>query len=290
MLASGGIDAYLAALGSQAGEDFAWVDMLWANPTPRRLAFALYESFVLPWASVPLAVVALLAATAGTAVLLVNGRRALALLVVAFAPYALFHLLFQETLTVRYALPVVPAVACLAVSGLDAAGRSGRVLAAGLVAFALAVALPGGVAYGRESHPAFRAIAEMASASRNSPPAAVYSHYALRRPLQAASAAGLPVVEPRPQLRVARPGGVLAQRRRGPSLVPRRSQAHGPRAHRSAGANPGAALPLVGQRSRRVGRNSAGGCRLVSIRAAAVVCDRRVGVDAGDRRHRTGQR
>jgi hypothetical protein len=48
---SGGVNGYLAALGSQAGEDFAWVEMLWANPTPRRLALALTDSFLRPWSS-----------------------------------------------------------------------------------------------------------------------------------------------------------------------------------------------------------------------------------------------
>ncbi len=38
----------------------------------------------------------------------------------AFVPYAIFHLLFQETVTTRYALPLVPAVAYLAVRGLYA--------------------------------------------------------------------------------------------------------------------------------------------------------------------------
>ena len=32
-------------------------------------------------------------------------------LVVAFGPYAVFHLLFQETVTTRYAVPLVPVVA-----------------------------------------------------------------------------------------------------------------------------------------------------------------------------------
>ena len=54
---SGGLERYLVALGSQAGEDFAWTGMLWTTPTPRRLLFALWETFVLPWDSVPLAIV-----------------------------------------------------------------------------------------------------------------------------------------------------------------------------------------------------------------------------------------
>ena len=57
--------AYLAALGSQAGEDFAGVEMLYLNPTPRLAAFALLRTFVWPWDSVPLAAVVLMLAAFG---------------------------------------------------------------------------------------------------------------------------------------------------------------------------------------------------------------------------------
>ena len=67
------------------------------------------------------------------------------------------------------------------------------------VAAALIVAVPGGVAYGRDPHPAFRAIADAVQRGRVQPPAAIYSHYAVRRPLQAADTGSLRVVEPRTQ-------------------------------------------------------------------------------------------
>jgi hypothetical protein len=51
----------------------------------------------------------------------------------------------------------------------------------------LAVAVPAGIAYGREANPAFRAIAAMKSKAVASAPAAIYSHYSLRRPLQASA-------------------------------------------------------------------------------------------------------
>ena len=105
---SGGPAEYLRALGSQAGEDFAWVNMLWLEPTPRRLAFTLYETFVLPWGSVPLAALIAVSAAVGAIVAAVRDRAALAVLALAFGPYAAFHLLLQETITVRYALPTLP--------------------------------------------------------------------------------------------------------------------------------------------------------------------------------------
>jgi hypothetical protein len=193
---SGGIGGYMRALGTQAGEDFAWVNMLWLAPTPRRFAFALYETFVLPWASVPLAAAVGTAAVLGAVLMLVRERKTLAILLVAFAPYTVLHLLFQETITVRYTLPILPLVTVLAARGCAAAGRFAPLVAAPLLIMAAVVAVPAGVAYGREPHPAFRAIDDASRRATTNPPAAVYAHFSLRRPMQAA-ASTLPFVEPR---------------------------------------------------------------------------------------------
>jgi hypothetical protein len=197
VVASGGIDGYWRALGSQAGEDFAWVDMLWANPTPRRLAFALYETFVMPWGSVPLAIGVAVMAAVGLAGVIWRDRPALGLVCVAFVPYTLFHLLLQETSHVRYALPVLAPVAWLAGHGAMIAGRRvGPMVAAAVCVFAAWTALPGMVAYADEPHAAFRAIADMEAAAASEHPAAVFAHYSVRRPLQARTPAGVRVVEP----------------------------------------------------------------------------------------------
>jgi hypothetical protein len=197
LAASGGVAGYLRALGSQAGEDFAWVNMLWLEPTPRRLAFSLYETLVLPWASVPLAAVVLAAAVLGFAVMVMRERRPLWLLLAAFGPYTALHLLLQETITVRYALPVLPMVAFLCIRGMAVAGRALPLVAVPLVGTALIVAVPATVAFGREMHPAFRAIGDAVRRATTMPPAAVYTHYSLRRPIQADGS--LPFVEPRRQ-------------------------------------------------------------------------------------------
>ena len=108
-LVSGGPPRYWQALWSQAGEDIEGVDMLLTSTAPaRRLALNLYETFVLPWASLPLAIVVLLLAAIGALVLLRTSRRGLVLLTALVAPYLLFHLVYQENVTTRYALPVVP--------------------------------------------------------------------------------------------------------------------------------------------------------------------------------------
>lgn len=147
--------------------------MLWLEPTPRRLAFALYETFILPWGSLPLASAIAAAAAVGAFVMVRRERRALAVLFVAFGPYAAFHLLFQETLTVRYALPTLVPVVWLAARGLGAAGRFRSTVAASFVGGALIVSVPVGLAYGREPHPAFQAIADAQRLARTTPPAAV---------------------------------------------------------------------------------------------------------------------
>jgi hypothetical protein len=193
LLATGGLSAYLAALGTQAGEDFAFVDMLWANPTPRRLAFGLLHTLVLPWASVPLAAVMLVLAVIGGVVMAVRDRTALVTLLIAFGPYAAFHLVFQETVTVRYALPVVTPVAFLAARALATAGRATNVVAAPLAVLLCLQGMPALTAYGRDVHPAFRAIADARRRADDSPPGILTSHFELRRPLTALEPTGLPI-------------------------------------------------------------------------------------------------
>jgi hypothetical protein len=199
LIASGGVGAYVAALNTQATQDFSWVDMLWSNPTPRHIATGLYQTLVLPWASIPLAVAVGVAAAIGVMVTLLREPRVLLVVAVVFAPYFIFHLLFQQLDTTRYALPIVVPIAWLAARSFALAGRFASMVAVPFVAAALIVAVPGGVAYGREPHPAFRAIADAVRRGRVQPPAAVYSHYAVRRPLQAADTGSLRVVEPRTQ-------------------------------------------------------------------------------------------
>jgi hypothetical protein len=197
VIATGGIDAYLKALGSQAEEDLAGVTMVWTNPSLRRVAFAAYDTFVRPWNSVDLARVMGAAAVIGAAAMWFRNRRALLILTLAFVPYALFHLVYQETVTVRYSLPLVVPIAYGVATMTSVFRRLAPVIAALIVVFALIRAVPGGIAYAREPHPAFRAIADMRAASSTDRPGGIYAHYALRRPLQTAAANGLPVVEPR---------------------------------------------------------------------------------------------
>jgi hypothetical protein len=136
-IATGGPAKYLAALTSQAGEDIEGVDMLLTSTQPvRRLAFNLHETFVLPWAAWPLAAVVLALAVLGALAMLRSSRRSLVLLAGLAAPYALFHLIYQENVTTRYALPLVPAVAFLCARGASVVLR--RATSVGAVAIAAA--------------------------------------------------------------------------------------------------------------------------------------------------------
>jgi hypothetical protein len=83
---------------------------------------------------------------------------------IAFAPYAVFHLLFQETVTTRYALPLVPAVAYGALAALEGLpARAMQAAALGIAALSLVAAVPASSSYAREGAPIFRAFDDMAT-------------------------------------------------------------------------------------------------------------------------------
>lgn len=185
LVASGGLNAYLAALGSQAGEDFAGVEMLYLNPTPRVAAFALLRTFVWPWDSVPLAAVVLVLAAIGAIVLLVRERRTALALAVLTVPSLVFHLAFQDTVFSRYALPIVLPVAFLAAAALDAAGRLGAVAAVAVAAWSLSVAGPQLMAYAAAGSPTARLFDTVADATAAGVNPTIAMHQSLQRPLEA---------------------------------------------------------------------------------------------------------
>jgi hypothetical protein len=188
---SGGPAAYLRTLASQGAEDFSGVAMLWTTRSVRALADALYFTFISPWGSEPLAVVMLFLAVLGALVAVWRGRaQMLALLALAFLPYLAFHLLFQETATTRYALPVVLPVALLIVqAGGLLPARAGQVAAGVLVAASLAVSVPQAFWYSRTEAPAFRMLEDMRRLSEGRdvlPVLAMHrrAEFDLRRPIR----------------------------------------------------------------------------------------------------------
>jgi hypothetical protein len=184
VLASGGPAAYLAALTTQAGEDWSGVDLLVTRPSVRRLAFGLVDTFVTHWAG--LGWIMVTAAVVGGVFVLARRRRALMFLVAAFGPYAAFHMLFQELVTTRYALPLLVPVVYLAVRGLWQLGRiPATVLVSASTLFALVQVVPVTAQYARHGSPASQAIADLRAEADRSGPVWLGRHYSFARALQA---------------------------------------------------------------------------------------------------------
>jgi hypothetical protein len=183
LAASGGLGGYLAALGSQAGEDFSGVVMLWTTRQARVAVDAVLNSFVWPWKELWLGAAVVVLALLGLARLAWRMPKHVVLLMIAFGPYEIFHLLFHETITMRYALPLVLPVAFLLVYAAAALGRIGAgVTAATVIASSLAQTVPAAGAYARDGSPAFRAVGKLIAGAGDDDRAGVVAmHAALRR-------------------------------------------------------------------------------------------------------------
>jgi hypothetical protein len=161
LIAAGGPGRYRDAFSELAVDQLTGLDTLLNNPTPRRLAFGLMTSLVGPWAIAPLGWVVVGAAFAGFLYLTWRAPRSAVLVMVTFAPYAAFHLVIQEMIS-RYALPIVPAVAYLAVRGFSAFGAAAATIASAvLVVVSLVVTLPSARAYSENPSPAFAAVDDL---------------------------------------------------------------------------------------------------------------------------------
>jgi hypothetical protein len=117
VIISGGPAAYLKVFYSQGAEDLTGVAMLATTPTIRQAVLAFQNHFIGPWGEWPIATAVLVLAAAGLVAMALRARKTLVLLAVAYGPYLIFDLLFQETITTRYALPLVVPVSYLAVRG-----------------------------------------------------------------------------------------------------------------------------------------------------------------------------
>jgi len=166
VMITGGPRAYWALLSFQGSADVSNIQILLTHHSLRDIADALYYAFIAPWATWPIAVVVLLLAALGFVALAWRSCRALVTIAAAFGPYFVFDLLFQETFTSRYALPLVIPIACLAGTGaMLLPWRSGAIVA---IAIAMASAHAGGTsvaAFAREKAPAFRLLDDMRGAA-----------------------------------------------------------------------------------------------------------------------------
>lgn len=180
--ASGGPSDYMRALTFQANADFSGIEMLWTRHSPRAIAAALANTFVWPW-NWWLGIAMCALAAIGVARLLWRAPRVVGAVLVAFGPYAIFHLLFQETVTTRYALPLLPAMAYAALAAIE--GLPGAALygaTGGIVAISLSAAVPASMIYASEGAPAFRAFDDMAATAHGGDPVdAIALHAEMRR-------------------------------------------------------------------------------------------------------------
>jgi hypothetical protein len=179
---TGGPAAYWRAVFNQGNEDLTNIVMLWTMHTPKELELALYQAFVSPWAAPAVAAIVLVLAALGIFQTLRRRSDALTALAVAFGPYLLFDLVFQETITTRYALPLVVPVAYLAVRGAAMLGPAPAV--AIVVALSMFDAHVGGTslaAYASQPAPVFRMLDGMKSEATRTPAAAALPVLALHR-------------------------------------------------------------------------------------------------------------
>jgi hypothetical protein len=198
LVASGGLGPYLAALGTQAGEDFASGEMLYTNPArgwlrwpdPRswtRGTRCRWPRWCWHWLG-------------GALGLLIRERRTLVVVAGMSLPYVVFHLLFQDTSFTRYATPLVPVVSYLAVRGVGfASGRAVAPAIAVLSLWAVALAAPTLLEYAAAPAPSVRVVAAMNAEAKASPPAALAMHQTYRRPLQAEAVTVTPVLPAPPR-------------------------------------------------------------------------------------------
>lgn len=164
LVASGGPRVYLTALANQGMEDWTEANIIATHPSAQRVAWGLVDTLIRPWGSLILGAVVLLLACAGMLLLLARNRRGFAVVAATAVPYAAFHLLFQETPHTRYALPLVPPMAYLAVTGVAAIRRLPVGVTAGVAAASmLAVAIPGHLSYARDPSPSAQALAAINS-------------------------------------------------------------------------------------------------------------------------------
>jgi hypothetical protein len=167
---SGGLSRYLGSLGYQGTQDFIAIEMLATSPTWRLLRTSLARTFVQPWQAVALANAVIALGAIGIVRLLARGRRILAIVSLVFWPYLVFHLTFHETVTLRYALPLVVPVAGLAVVGLSIAGaRLATIATVAAVVWSVIVVEPRLGTYATDGAPVFRAFQDMRSARATAP-------------------------------------------------------------------------------------------------------------------------
>jgi hypothetical protein len=179
------------------------------------MALGIIASLVGPWTAPALGWIVVVIAIAGLVMLAVRAPQSAILLLVAYVPYSIFHLIVQETYS-RYALPIVPAVGYLAVRGLSALGMSAATIgSAAIVVASLVLTLPAAKAYSTYPSPAYAAVDDLQQLVAKTPTAVVGMHQRFARVLETRDVAAKILPAP-----VMRESTALAEYWRGGGTVP----------------------------------------------------------------------
>lgn len=186
LVLSGGPSPLLASFSSMVAYSLP-VEPLLTDLSIRRAAVAAADVFLGPWQT-ELGTVILVLAAAGAALLVRGDLPRLGWLCLLFLPYTVYHYVTQATPNLRYAIPIVPAVACLAAVALvRGTGPRPRlaVMAAGAAAiFASVVTLPALAAYASAPSPPFQALAALDRLNAPAGSIVVTGHHVFERYLQ----------------------------------------------------------------------------------------------------------
>lgn len=181
MLAVVGVDEYWRLVGEVANDDVQGVEMLATQPSARMLYRAVVNTFVEPWRWGWLAVIAAGLALRGAYVLAWREPSRFLQIATLAAPYVAWHLAFQETASVRYALPIVASQVLLMAAGAArsrvATAAAGIVIVAGGVTSVTAVS-----AYWRAASPVEQSMQdlELRASTMTTPPALAFHHAVVR--------------------------------------------------------------------------------------------------------------
>ena len=181
MLLVVGIDEYWRLVNVVAVDDLQGVEMLATQPTPRVLLTAVVNTFIEPWRWGWLAAIAACLSLRGAVLLALREPRHAGLLAVIAGPYLAFHLVFQETASIRYALPIVATQVVLMAAGASRS-RIGLALACLVVAGGSVTSAMAADAYWRGASPVAQALGDLEAQSGSAlePPALAFHHAVVR--------------------------------------------------------------------------------------------------------------
>lgn len=177
----GGPQAAFASVAPVVADTLS-VESIVSQWTPRKAAVAATDFLIAPWHSPAFAAVVLLLAAAGGIALARRHRHGLATALLLFVPYSVYHVLVQDTGTLRYGIPVIPFVALLASVPLARASAAHALLASAAFGIAAgAITLPALQAYHTTPSPAVQAVTKVREHISSSERVVASAHYVFDR-------------------------------------------------------------------------------------------------------------